>query len=269
MRDACQLVHVAHTCGYRLSGLEVSGRSVGPDSDCKRTLQQTRGTIGVCVVGRPSTPRSRALATLAVRFAPVEPFTPLPLERVREPFDDPRYVYELKYDGFRALAFVRPKAVTLVSRTGRHFGRRFVELETSLCAALRVRDAVLDGELACLDDAGRPQFRDLMFGRGTPTFVAFDLLAVNGRDVRGQVLLQRKRLLRRLVPKQSDCLLYADYVVGLGRDLFALVCAQDLEGIVAKRATAPYALVDGRSPFIKIKYTAYSQARDRHELFDR
>jgi ATP-dependent DNA ligase len=78
------------------------------------------------------------------------------------------------------------------------------------------KGGVLDGELAFLDDAGRPQFLDSMFGRGTPTFVAFDLLAVNGRDVRGHVLLQRKRLFRRLVPKQSD----------------------------------------GRSPFMKIKYRA-------------
>jgi bifunctional non-homologous end joining protein LigD len=200
----------------------------------------------------------------------VQPFTALPLKSLREPFDDPRYVYELKYDGFRALAFVRRDGVTLVSRTGRHFGRRFAALEASLRAGLRVHDAVLDGELVCLDDAGRPQFRDLLFGRGVPTFVAFDLLAVNGRDVRDQPLTKRKDLLRRIVPKASDCVLYADHVVGVGRDLFGLVCGHDLEGIVAKLAGAPYALdARGRSPFSKIKFREYSQARDRHELFMR
>jgi ATP-dependent DNA ligase len=81
--------------------------------------------------------------------------------------------------------------------------------------------------------------------------------------------LQRKRLLRRIVPQASDCILYADHVVGIGRDLFRLVCVQDLEGIVAKLAAAPYALIDGRSPWIKLKHRDYRQARDRHELFAR
>ena len=87
--------------------------------------------------------------------------------------------------------------------------------------------------------------------------------------MREQPLLQRKRLLRRVVPKSSDCVLYADHIVGAGRDRFALVCANDLEGIVAKSAAAAYAVIHGRSPWRKIKFTAYTQARDWHELFER
>jgi bifunctional non-homologous end joining protein LigD len=198
----------------------------------------------------------------------VEPFTPLPLERAREPFDNPAFIYENKWDGFRALAFLTRTGATLVSRNGNPF-RRFAPLATALRSVLRVRDAVIDGEVVCLDGDGRPQFRELLFSRAVPSFVAFDLLALDGRDVRRLPLLERKRLLRRVIPKRRDMVLYSDHVTGHGRDLFAVIAGNDLEGIVAKLAAAPYALIDGRSPFIKIKHAAYSQARDRHELFDR
>jgi bifunctional non-homologous end joining protein LigD len=198
----------------------------------------------------------------------VGPFTPLPLERLREPFDDPAFVYENKWDGMRALVFLTPTGASLVSRNGNLF-RRFGPLAAALRSVLRMRDAVIDGEVVCLDGDGRPQFNQLLFSRAVPSFVAFDLLALNGRDLRRLPLLERKRLLRRVVPKRRDTVLYSDHVAGRGCEFFALVCANDLEGIVAKLAAAPYALVDGRSPFIKIKHAQYTQARDRHELFDR
>jgi ATP-dependent DNA ligase len=109
---------------------------------------------------------------------------------------------------------------------------------------------------------------ELLFSRAIPSFVAFELLALNGRDLRRLSLLERKRLLRRVIPKRRDTVLYSDHVAGRGREFFALVCPHDL-GIVAKLAAAPYALVDGRSPWIKLKHKDYSQARDRHELFAR
>ena len=203
-----------------------------------------------------------------VRFSIVEPFTPLPLERVREPFDDPAFVFENKWDGFRALAFVTNTGATLVSRNGNPF-RRFAPLATGLRSVLGARDAVIDGEVVCLDGDGRPQFRELLFSRAAPSFVAFDLLALNGRDLRRLPLLERKRMLRRVIPKRRDTVLYSDHVTGRGRDLFAVIAGNDLEGIVAKLAAAPYALINGRSPFIKIKHAHYTQARDRHELFAR
>lgn len=73
-----------------------------------------------------------------------------------------------------------------------------------------MRSAVLDGEVVCLDADGRPRFNDLLFGRAAPSFVAFDLLAVNGRDLRRLPLVGRKRRLRRIVPAQSASVLYAD-----------------------------------------------------------
>jgi bifunctional non-homologous end joining protein LigD len=128
---------------------------------------------------------------------------------------------------------------------------------------------VLDGKIVKLDDSGRPIFLDLMRRRGPFAFVAFDVLALNGKDVRKLPLVERKRLLRAIVPERSATITSTTHIAGRGRDLFAEVCAQDLEGIVAKRAESVYDAAAPISPWVKVKNPAYSQAVDRHELFER
>jgi hypothetical protein len=112
-------------------------------------------------------------------------FTPMPLVRARQPFDHPEWEFELKYDGFRALAFVNGGGTKLVSRRGLDY-RRFEDLRSEINAD----DVVLDGENVRLDSEGRPIFIDLMRRRGPFVFVAFDCLALNGRDVRRLPLLE-------------------------------------------------------------------------------
>src|SRR5512146_584819 len=119
---------------------------------------------------------------------------PMPLVRLPDPFDDPDWIFEIKYDGFRALAYINRGTCSLVSRTGHTF-RRFAALAQHLADNLRIQDGILDGEIVCLDDEGRSQFNRLMFGRGDPVFAAFDLLAVNGSDQRDKSLFERKRRL--------------------------------------------------------------------------
>src|SRR6185369_14693459 len=114
-------------------------------------------------------------------------YRPMPLKLWREPFDDPAWAFELKYDGFRALAFVDRATVHLISRTGHRY-RQF----DPLAMELRCKTAVLDGELAALDDEGRPDFYGLLYRRRSPIFVAFDVLSVNDRDVRDEPLMARK-----------------------------------------------------------------------------
>jgi bifunctional non-homologous end joining protein LigD len=181
---------------------------------------------------------------------------------MREPFEHPDWLFELKYDGFRALAFVHSGGVELVSRNGNSF-TQFAALAAELRACLGVRSAVLDGELVCLDDQGRPQFNALLFRRGTPVFIAFDMLAENESDLRALPLLRRKARLRRVIPLESPCVLYAEHVAGTGRALFSEVCARDLEGMVAKHSRAPYA---EPTTWVKIKNREYTGARNRHEL---
>ena len=104
---------------------------------------------------------------------------------------------------------------------------------------------------------------------GRLQFVAFDVLMLNGKDVRKLELADRKNLLRSIMPKRSRSILCAQHVGGRGRELFAAVCDQDLEGIVAKRKRSIYDPASPLALWAKIKNRDYSQARDRHELFDR
>ena len=189
-----------------------------------------------------------------------------PLERLRTPFDSPEWLYEIKYDGFRGLGYLKAGEGTLVSRNG-NVMRRFRTLAAELAQAISKHRAIVDGEITCVGPDGRPQFYDLMFKRSTPVFFAFDLLWLDGEDLRRQPLIARKKRLRLLLGRRKGVLRYVDATVGDGCALFAEVCKRDLEGIVAKWADAPYGLLDGRSSWVKIKNRDYSQARGRHELF--
>ena len=106
-------------------------------------------------------------------FRPADPI------RRKEPFDDEKFVFELKHDGFRALAHITVQQCRLISRRGNVF-KSFVALSRSL-SSLNC-EAVLDGEIVVLDENGKPQFYDLLRRRGDPVFYAFDCLMLNGRD---------------------------------------------------------------------------------------
>src|SRR5262249_29641991 len=133
-------------------------------------------------------PLARAQVGRSVRRA-LPTVAPLPLLRRREPFDDRAWIFELKLDGFRALAYIECGEARLVSRNGNTF-RKFAGLCDAL-ARLRGRDAILDGEIVCLDDDGRPSFDALYYRRREPCFFAFDLPWLDGRDLRGLPLLER------------------------------------------------------------------------------
>src|SRR6266581_7042503 len=99
----------------------------------------------------------------------------MPLRRVREPFDDPAWLDELKLDGFRALAHFDCAYCRLVSRNG-HIFKAWPALCAAIATNLRAESAVLDGELVCLDDDGKPDFRALLFRRAEPVFLDSDRL---------------------------------------------------------------------------------------------
>jgi bifunctional non-homologous end joining protein LigD len=168
---------------------------------------------------------------------------PIRLSRRIEPFDSDQFIFELKIDGFRALAHIENGKGELISRNGNAF-RGFADLATWIAEHLRVESAVLDGEIACVDDAGRPVFRDLLFRRRQCVFIAFDLLYLNGKDLRTLPLIQRKATLRKLLRRKRSRILYLDHVQGDGRLLFDQIVAMDLEGIVCKRKDSPYKVTE-------------------------
>jgi bifunctional non-homologous end joining protein LigD len=197
-------------------------------------------------------------------------FIPQPLRSKPVPFDHSDYLYELKYDGFRALAYLENGRCRLVSRNGTTFSS-FSFLASSIGSSLPDCRAVLDGEIVCLDSDGYPQFNDLLFHRSEPCFFAFDILSCDGKDLRLNALVERKAELRRLIGRRpaSSRVCYAAHVESEGCRLFELVCQRDLEGIVAKLKHGHYASHLDESTWIKIKNKNYSQSEGRAEFFDR
>src|ERR1700692_1171565 len=186
------------------------------------------------------------------------------LSLVRTPFDDPDFLFELKHDGFRALAHIWDGKCELVSRR-RNAYKSFQELRDSL-AKLKVENAVIDGELVCLDTEGRSIFNELLFRRGYPIFYAFDLLYLNGKDLRQLPLIERKEKLRALIEKSGlPDVICGKYVEGRGIDLFSEVVRLNLEGVSTKRKKGTN---DTVSAWLKIKNPLYTQSEGKQELFD-
>ena len=194
---------------------------------------------------------------------------PIRLSRRAEPFDSDQHIFELKIDGFRALLHIEAGQGQLISRRGNVF-HGFANLASWIAEHLRVESAVLDGEIACVDDVGRPVFRDLLFRRRQCVFIAFDLLFLNGKDLRTLPLVERKATLKKLLRRKRSRILYQDHVEGDGRLLFEQIVALDLEGIVCKQKNSPYKFTEKPSRYwIKVKNLKYSQLEGREELFER
>ena len=193
--------------------------------------------------------------------------SPMRLLRAPHPFDHPDYIFEPKIDGFRALAFVEGHRCELMSRNAHRF-KSWPHLAKDIAQAVRASAVVLDGEICCIEPDGRSNFRKLMLGQDRPYFYAFDLLALDGLDVRSLSLIARKRLLRSVMPKMEGRLRYLDGVQECGTDLFRLICKRDLEGIVAKWERGTYQTDMSRTSWLKIKNPEYSQIIGRRELFE-
>ncbi len=191
--------------------------------------------------------------------------TPRALVSQRQPFDDPDWLYEIKHDGFRALAVIEEGRCRFFSKN-KHRLTGFRDLGEAIVKELSVENAVIDGELAATDGLGRTVFKALMQRSHQVRYFAFDLLWLNGRDLRSLPLVVRKQQLRRIVPARSAHMLYVDHTKGAGTELYRLACQLDLEGIVAKRADSQYQETNGRM-WIEITNPHYSQKDGRADLF--
>ena len=181
-----------------------------------------------------------------------------------ESFDDPDWLFEFKYDGFRALCYLEQGRCRLISRNGNILSR-FDALCEQVAAELDVDEAILDGEVIAADETGRPQFYDLLRCARRPSYVAFDLLWLDGADHRSLPLSARRQRMQGILPKGSPAISQALSVEGRGRELFELMRSHDLEGIVAKGLGDPY---EPRTRWFKIKNPDYSQKEGRGELFN-
>jgi bifunctional non-homologous end joining protein LigD len=167
------------------------------------------------------------------------------------------WLHEVKYDGYRIVGRKAGGDVTLFSRSGLDWTVRFPAIAKAMLT-LPAESALIDGEVAFVLPSGVTDFKSLQEHIDTPhpsiRYFAFDLLSLDGKDLRKRTLKQRRAALAKLMSAEgiSAYLVYADYVEGSGPQFFAQACAHGLEGIMSKRADAPYR--SGRAKdWLKIK----------------
>jgi bifunctional non-homologous end joining protein LigD len=148
------------------------------------------------------------------------------------------WVYEPKWDGFRAIVTVAGGEVTFTSRNGNDLTRRFPGVARAAAAAITTPDAVLDGEICALDDRGRSRFSLLQEGSGTPVLMLFDLLELDSQPIVAEPLSERRRRLEQIVGDGGGVLVSPQFDDGPA--LLAAAREQELEGVVAKRSDSPY-----------------------------
>ncbi len=165
------------------------------------------------------------------------------------------WLFEVKFDGYRALAYVRDGGVRLLSRTDNDLTDRFPDVARELGKATKSRDAVIDGEICRLDSSGRSSFSELQRGSGPLVFYAFDLLELDGETLVDEPLLERKQRLEQLLDGRNRTVRFSSHFDD-GEALLAAAREQQLEGLIAKRSSSRYASGRRTRDWLKIKLLA-------------
>ncbi|MEI9948747.1 MAG: DNA ligase D [Pseudomonadota bacterium] len=204
--------------------------------------------------GKPSKPSKPAKATKAKATEPVAKRAAMP-QRIEPELatlvsktpDGDDFIHEVKFDGYRVIARVDAGRVRLLTRGGEDWTARMPSLQAAL-ARLKTKSAIFDGEFVALDEHGVTDFQLLQNAFGGKSqaplaYYAFDLLYLDGVDLRPLPLLERKAKLQALLgrlPKSETTLRYSDHTQGNGARFFAEAAKLGLEGVVSKRANSPY-----------------------------
>jgi len=180
---------------------------------------------------------------------------------VDEPFNDDDWVFEVKWDGFRAIAEVEKNKVEVYSRNNLSFNHRF----PAIVNALKEYNfqAVLDGEVVVVDNEGRSKFQLIQnyqrTGAGTLMFYVFDILFLDGHDLTHLSLTRRKEILKNILP-DSEYVKYSDHIPEDGISLFEACQNVGLEGVIAKKASSVYKVGARTKDWLKIKAKMQQEA---------
>jgi bifunctional non-homologous end joining protein LigD len=164
-----------------------------------------------------------------------------------------QWLHEIKHDGFRIIARKTGAQVRLYSRPGNDLTHRFPLIVETL-TGLRSRSCIIDGEAVCCDEDGMPNFDRIRYRRydASVFLYAFDLIELNGDDLRRDPLGVRKATLKSVLAKARPGIRFNEHIEGDGPTVFAHACKLGLEGIVSKRKDSAYR--SGRSPdWLKMK----------------
>lgn len=203
-------------------------------------------------------------------------FKPMLAKLTDKAFDDPDWIFEIKWDGYRAIAELNGADAKFYSRNGISFIDAYPVVYDALCRIKK--KAVIDGEIVALNNKGMPYFQNLQnYGQDNSivlVYYVFDVLYINNKTVMDKPLLERKALLKKLLPKNS-IIKYCDHVEETGIAFFELMQKQGLEGMIAKRADSIYREGVRSNDWLKIKHTltdeaviaGYTEARGGRKYF--
>lgn len=235
--------------------------------------------------------RSRSKKASVKKAAPVEkprPVAPRSDKKLRHfitpmlakaggmPFNDDDWIFELKWDGYRAVAEVEKGKVQLYSRNGLSFAGRYPLIYEAL-ESIKT-EMVLDGEIVLFNENGQPDFQKLQLyseNMHLPVvYYVFDILRYKGKDLTGMPLLERKALLKKVLP-EGDHIRYCDHVQRDGEAFFQQIVARNMEGMIAKRADSTYQVGKRTNDWVKIKHhnteevviAGYTAPRGGRKLF--
>jgi bifunctional non-homologous end joining protein LigD len=171
-----------------------------------------------------------------------------------KPFDDDDWLFEIKWDGYRALSYIQKGKVELLSRKNLSFNAKF----SPVAQALKElgAEAVLDGEIVSVNSEGKGDFQLLQqwqkTGKGQLLYYVFDILWLNGKSLVDLPLTERKEILKSILP-ENDIIRFSDHIVGKGKEFYEEASRQGLEGIMAKKADSTYSPDVRTRQWLKIK----------------
>jgi bifunctional non-homologous end joining protein LigD len=211
------------------------------------------------------------------RTAPMpQDVVPMLATLTNEPFDNKNWIFEIKWDGYRAVAYCDHENVELISRNLSSFTEKYYPVARALQQV--GLSAVLDGEIVAVNEKGLAAFQLLQNWQNTPVrlqFFVFDILWLDGYDLTALPLIERKRILKEVIPTDHAMVKYSDHVAGKGKDFFKVAINQGLEGIMAKKANSVYQIKERTKDWVKIKVNqrqeviiaGYTKPRNTRKFF--
>ncbi|MDQ3842401.1 MAG: DNA ligase D, partial [Bacteroidota bacterium] len=264
------LAEVAAENGVVLNHPEEKTEAVKPTAERKRKVpakkashvaeknnkQQTAPPSGSSIkVNKDPEQLLGKAAPLAKKTVMPKKLKPMLATLADEPFDNAQWLFEIKWDGYRAVAYCNAGKVEIISRNEKPFTGKYAPITQAL-QQLNIQ-AVLDGEIVAVDEKGLANFQLLQNWQNTPQarlqYFIFDILWLDGYDVTALPLIERKRILQTILPADHEQIKYSDHVVENGRDFFKVAIEQGLEGIMAKRSNSRYTVNSRTDDWLKIK----------------
>jgi bifunctional non-homologous end joining protein LigD len=180
-----------------------------------------------------------------------------------KPFDNDDWIYEIKWDGYRAISYLNNGKVNLLSRKLLSFNIKFSVIVDAL-KAWKIK-AVVDGEIVAINDNGNPDFQALQnyLKNGKKVrlvYYVFDLIWYDGKNLTELPLIERKQILHQILPPDDQVIYFSDHISGKGTDFFKVAIAKGLEGVMAKKSDSSYSLNSRSQSWLKVKNNQQTEA---------